>query len=45
MMEAERRSKLGMVKNLVEGGCRARCVQVARNELRRIYSKVKRWHS
>ena len=34
MVEAEERSKLGMVKNLMEGGCSARCVQVARKELR-----------
>ena len=35
MMEADQgRSKLGMVKNLMEGRCRARCVQVARKELR-----------
>ena len=34
MMEAERRPKLGMVKNLMEGGCRVRCVQVVRKELR-----------
>ena len=34
MMEAEERSKLGMLKNLMEGGCRARCVQVVRKELR-----------
>ena len=34
MMEAEGRSKLGMVKNLMEGGSRVRCVQVVRKELR-----------
>ena len=34
MMEAEGRSKLGMVKNLMEGGGRARCVQVVSKELR-----------
>ena len=28
MMEAEGRSKLGVVKHLMEGGCTARCVQV-----------------
>ena len=32
-MEDEERSKLGM-KNPMEGGCSARCVQVARKELR-----------
>ena len=41
MMEAEERSKLGMVKNLMEGGCSARCVQVARKELRRIMAKLR----
>ena len=40
MMEAEGKPKLGMVKNLIEGGCRARCVQVARKELRRIMAKL-----
>ena len=41
MMEAEERSKLGMVKNLMEGGCSARCVQVARKKLRRIMAKLR----
>ena len=41
MMEAEGRSKLGMVKNLMKGGCRARCEQVARKELRRIMAKLR----
>ena len=41
MMEAEERSKLEMVKNLMEGGCSARCVQVARKELRRIMAKLR----
>ena len=41
MMEAEGRSKLGMVKNLMEGGCRARCVQMARKELRQIMAKLR----
>ena len=40
MMEAEGKPKLGMVKNLIEGGCRARCVQVARKELRQIMAKL-----
>ena len=34
IMEAEGRSKLEMLKNLMEGGCRARCMKVARKELR-----------
>ena len=34
MMEAGRRSNLRMVKNLMEGGCRVRCVQVVRKEVR-----------
>ena len=29
----------------MEGGCRVRCVHVARKELRQITGKVKRWHS
>ena len=41
MVEAEERSKLEMVKNLMEGGCRTRCVQVARKELRRVMAKLK----
>ena len=46
MMEAEGRSMLRMVKNLIEGGCRARYAHVVRKELRRIiYGKVERWHS
>ena len=40
-MEAEGRLKLGMAKNLMEGGCRARCVQVARKELRQIMAKLR----
>ena len=42
MMEADERSKLGMVKNLMEGarGCRARCVQMARKQLRPIMTKL-----
>ena len=40
-MEAEVRSKLGMVKNLIEGRCRARCVQVVRKELRQVMAKLK----
>ena len=40
MVEAEERSKFGMVKNLMEGGCRTRCVQVMRKELRRIMAKL-----
>jgi len=40
-MEAEVRSKLGIVKNLIEGGRRARCVQVARKELRQVMAKLK----
>ena len=41
MMEAEGRSKLGMVKNLMKGGCRVRCVQVTRKELRGIMAKLR----
>ena len=41
IMEAEGRSKLGMVKHLMEGGCRARCVQVARKGLRQIVAKLR----
>ena len=41
MMEAEGRSKLGMVMNLMEGGCGARCVQVAWKELRQIMGKLR----
>ena len=33
IMEAEGRSKLEMARNLMEGGCSLRCVQVARKEL------------
>ena len=40
IMEAERRSKLGMVKHLMEGGCRARCVQLARKELKQVMAKL-----
>ena len=41
MMEAEGRSNSGIVKNLLEGECRARCVQVARMELRQIMAKLR----
>ena len=43
MMESEGRSKLGIVKNLMEGGYRAiaRCVQMARKELRQIMAKLR----
>ena len=41
MIEAEERSKLGMVENLMESGCSARCVQVARKELRQIMAKLR----
>ena len=30
-----------MVKSLIEGGCRARCVQVTRKEVRRIIAKLR----
>ena len=39
MREADERSKLGMVKNLMEGA--RRCVQMAREELRRIMAKLR----
>ena len=45
MMEAEGRSKLGMVKNLTEGGCGAKCVQMARKKLRRVMAKLRGVHS
>ena len=45
MMEAEESSKLGMMKNLMEGRYRARCVQVVRKELSHITGKVKYRHS
>ena len=45
MMEAEGSSKLGMMKNLMEGRYRARCVQVVRKELRQITGKVIYRHS
>ena len=38
--EAQEGSKLSVLQNLVEGG-KARCVQVERNGLRRILSKVR----
>ena len=41
MMEAKKRSKLEMVKNVMEGGCSARCVQVARKELRQIMTNLR----
>ena len=40
-MEAVNGSKLGMVKNLMEGGCSTRCVQVVRKESRRIMAKLR----
>ena len=39
MMKAERRSKLGMVQNLMKGRGRASCVQVARKGLRQNMTK------
>ena len=41
MMESEGRSKLGIVMNLMEGGCGVRCVQVAWKELRQIMAKLR----
>ena len=41
MIEAEGSSKLGMVKNVMEGGCRARCVQEARKKMRQIMVKTR----
>ena len=41
MMEAEGRLKLGMEKNLMDNGCKARCVQVVRIEVRQIMVKLR----
>ena len=45
MMNAERRSKLGMVQNLMEGRGGVRGVHMARKGLRQITKKLRGVHS
>ena len=41
MTEAQERSKLSVLQNLMEGGGKARCLQIERKGLRRILSKLR----